>query len=316
MNTVQQSIQHVAGMHDLAGLIGPILTTAKRLQQAKRSPRLLEGKTVLLVFEKHSTRTRVSFEVGIQKLGGTVVSLDAATSQMGRGESIEDTAKVLSRYADCIVYRANSHANLEAMAAHATVPVINALTDLEHPCQILADWMALDAAAKGLAGKTFSYIGDGNNLCHSYLLGAPLVGMNVRIACPAGYGPEPNMVALAKQLAKRAGTSVHVGTEPPVAVQGAHAVATDTWISMGDEAEENARLAAFAGYTVDDALLDQARPGAFFMHCLPGHWGHEATHAVAHGPRSLIYEEAENRMWAQMALLVHLLVGDPGLPAA
>ncbi len=301
---------HVLGMADLDGHVHAILEKAHELKAqaaAGALPPLLAGKTVLVVFERNSTRTRISFEVGIQKLGGVCSILDAATSQLGRGESIEDTAAVLSRYADAIVYRSSSHANLQEMAEHATVPVVNALTDLEHPCQVLADWMTLEEHLGPLAGKTFTYVGDGNNMAHSYLLGAPLVGMDVRVAAPPGYGPDWGVVEQAEALAVRAGTDLLLTERPGEAVAGAHAVATDTWISMGDEAEEAQRLADFAGYRVDDALMDQAAPGARFLHCLPGHWGHEATHAVAHGPRSVIHDQAENRMWVQMALLVHLL---------
>ncbi len=297
-------------MGDLEGHVHAILETAHKLKAqsaAGNLPKLLAGKTVLVIFERNSTRTRVSFEVGIQKLGGIVSILDAATSQLGRGESIEDTAQVLSRYADAIVYRASSHDNATEMARHATIPVVSALTDLEHPCQILADWMTLEEHLGPLSGKTFTYIGDGNNMCHSYLLGAPLVGMDVRIACPAGYGPKWSVVEQAEALATRAGTDVLLTQDPTEAVQGSHAIATDTWISMGNEAEEKQRLADFAGFCVDDALMEQAAPGSKFLHCLPGHWGHEATHELAHGPRSVIYDQAENRMWAQMALLVHLL---------
>lgn len=317
MKTIQEHAPvHVAGMRDLEGRIHRILDLAKRLQAHDgRLPRLLDGKAVLLVFEKHSTRTRVSFEIGLQRLGAIVTSLDGATSQMARGESAEDTAQVLSRYADAIVYRARDHDAFRAIAQHATVPVINALTDLEHPCQVLADWMALQGAVGTLRGKRFAYVGDGNNMCHSYLLGAPLMGMDVAVACPPGHGPDGDIVAQAKFLASKAGTKVRVTTDPAAAVQGAHAVATDTWINMGDEGEEAERLAAFQGYTVDDELMALAAPGAKFLHCLPGHWGQEATHAVAHGPRSLIYDQAEDRMWVQMALIVDLLRGDVGLPA-
>lgn len=302
--------RNVLGIGDLEGHIHAVLATAHELKaQAAvgKLPPLLAGKTVLVVFERSSTRTRISFEVGIQKLGGVCSILDAATSQLGRGESIEDTAAVLSRYADAIVYRSSSHANLTEMARHATVPVVNALTDLEHPCQVLADWMTMEEHLGPLAGKTFTYVGDGNNMCHSYLLAAPLVGMDVRVACPAGYGPDWGVVEQAEANATRAGTDLLLTPDPVEAVQGAHAVATDTWVSMGDEQEEAQRLRDFAGYRVDDELMDHAAPGARFLHCLPGHWGQEATHEVAHGPRSVIYDQAENRMWVQMALLVHLL---------
>ena len=300
----------VLGMEDLAPILREVLMDAIDLKEKGRAGRLqplLAGRAVLMVYEKNSTRTRVSFEVGVQRLGGIAVNLDAHVSQLSRGESMEDTAQVLSRYGHAIVYRAKSHASLEALARYATVPVVNALTDREHPCQVLADWMALKERFGDLAGLRFAYVGDGNNMCHSYLLAAPLAGMDIRVATPPGYEPDPEVVERARQLAAVSGTKVHVGHDLREAVRGAHAVATDTWVSMGDEAEETQRRKAFHGWTVDEALFAHAAPGAVFLHCLPGHWGEEATYDVSHGPRSLIYEEAENRMWVQMALLVHLM---------
>lgn len=302
----------VLGMEDTKGYLPTLLQEAIQLKaQSKRGalPPLLAGKAILMIYEKNSTRTRVSFEVGIQRLGGIAVNLDAQTSQLSRGESIEDTAKVLSRFGDCLVFRAKAHQSVVDLATHATVPVINALTDKEHPCQILADWMTLLEHFGDLRGKTFAYVGDGNNMAHSYLLGAPLVGMDIRIATPKGYACDADVVARAKALAKEYGTAVTITSDPKVAVKGAHAVATDTWVSMGDEAEETQRIKAFHGYTVDEAMMALAEPGAVFLHCLPGHWGHEATYELAHGPRSLIFDEAENRMWAQMALVARLVRG-------
>lgn len=306
---------HILSSTDIGVHHGAILDTAHDLkQQAKLGPlpQLLAGVAVALIFEKHSTRTRVSFEVGIQKLGGIVTALDGHTSQLGRGESLEDTAGVLSRYVDAIVYRAKDHTSAAELAEHASVPIVNALTDLEHPCQILADFQTLDehwngTHGNGLAGKTLAYIGDGNNMCHSYMLAAPFVGMNVHIATPPGFGPDPAVFAHAKELADHFGTKIVLTHDVHLAVAGADAVATDTWVSMGDEEEKKERLSAFQGYTIDDALMNEARSDAVFMHCLPGHWGEEATHEVAHGPRSLVFDQAENRMWAQMALLAHLI---------
>lgn len=302
----------VLGMEDTKEYLLTLLQEAVQLKaQAKRGPLppLLAGKAILMIYEKNSTRTRVSFEVGIQRLGGIAVNLDAQTSQLSRGESIEDTAKVLARFGNCLVFRAKSHDSVVELARHATVPVINALTDKEHPCQILADWMTLLEHFGDLRGKTFAYVGDGNNMAHSYLLGAPLVGMDIRIATPKGYACDADVVARAKALAAEYGTKITITSDPATAIRGAHAVATDTWVSMGDEAEETQRLKAFAGYTIDEAMMENAEPGAVFLHCLPGHWGHEATYELAHGPRSLIYDEAENRMWAQMALVARLVNG-------
>jgi len=307
----------VGSMTDLAHDLRTVLDLARDLKRQGRRgllPPLLAGRAVVLVLERNSTRTRVSFEIGIQRLGGVVSTLDQASSQLSRGESLEDTAAVLGRYGDAIVHRARSHEAFLTVARHAGVPVINALTDREHPCQVLADWMALEERWGALEGRTFAYVGDGNNMCHSYLLGAPLAGMDVRVATPRGYAPEPAIVAEARRLAAAAGTRVEVLTDPRGAVRGADAVATDTWVSMGDDEETERRLRDFRGFTVDEALLARAAPGAVFLHCLPGHWGQEATEGVAHGPRSLVYDQAEDRMWTQMALLVHLL--RPARPAA
>lgn len=306
---------HVLSITDLEGHLDLLINEAIELKaQAARGklPQPLAGKTVVTIFEKNSTRTRISFDVGIQRLGGISTILDQGTSQLARGETIEDTGAVLSRYADALVYRTASHQNLVDLAKAATVPVVNALTDLEHPCQVLADLTTLQEhltnTGKGhLKGKRLAYVGDGNNMCHAYLLGCAIAGMEIRVATPPGYGPEGSVVKEAEQLAKAHGGSVLVTHDPQEAVAGAHAVATDTWVSMGDEVEAAERLAAFDGYTVDEALMEQAGEGAVFLHCLPGHWGHEATYAVAHGPRSLILEEAENRMWSQMALLAYLV---------
>ncbi len=301
-------MKHVLGMLDVADELDDLIDLAVHYKQAHAMgtlPKPLAGKSFVVVFEKNSTRTRISFELGIQHLGGLVSILDSGGSQLARGESIEDTAAVLGRYADCIIHRAKDHKTIEAVAAHAGVPVVNALTDVEHPCQVLADWMTLYEQWGSLAGKNFAYVGDGNNMCHSYLLGAPLAGMDIAVATPPGYGPDPAIVAQAQALAAKAGTKVLVTTDVKVAVAGADAVATDTWISMGDEETQAKRLADFQGYTVTKELMALTN-GGIFLHCLPGHWGHEATSEVAHGPSSVIYDQAENRMWAQMALLATL----------
>lgn len=310
-----QPPEHVLTMADLDGHLDLLIQKSLAFKAHAARGKLaqpLAGKTVVVIFEKHSTRTRISFDVGIQKLGGISTILDSQGSQLARGESLEDTAKVLSRYGDCLVHRANDHTALAEVAEHATVPVVNALTDLEHPCQVLADLTTLHehltATGQGeLAGKTLAYVGDGNNMCHSYLTGGAIAGMHVQIATPPGYGPDPAVVDQATELAKAHGGSISLTHQPAKAVAGAHAVATDTWISMGDEAEKAARLDAFEGYTVDTQLMAKAAEGAVFLHCLPGHWGHETTYEVAHGPSSLILDEAENRMWTQMALLAYLL---------
>jgi ornithine carbamoyltransferase len=268
-----------------------------------------QGKTLGLIFEKASTRTRVSFELAMKKLGGDVLVLQKGDIQLGRGETIQDTALVLSSYLDALMYRAHKAEDVRALARHASVPVINGLDDEEHPCQILADYLTLLEHFGSLKGLEFAYIGDGdNNVAHSYLLGAPLIGMNVRILSPKGYQPGPEWIERAQKLAQQHGTRVFVGTLTPRNLQGVDVIATDTWVSMGDEKEERTRLKAFKGYTVDDRMLAATKKhSTVFLHCLPAHYGHECTQSVAHGPQSLVFQEAENRLWAQMAVLVDVL---------
>lgn len=268
-----------------------------------------KGRHLGLLFEKPSTRTRLSFEVGFKKLGGDVVQLSKNDLQLGRGETIRDTAKVLSRFLDAIMYRAFKAEDVRELARHATVPVLNGLDDEEHPCQALADFLTVREHFGKLRGLEFAYVGDGdNNVAHSYLLGAPLAGMNVRILSPPDYQPRPAYAERARRLAAKAKTTVTVGELSPGALKGADVVATDTWVSMGDEQEERHRLRAFEGYTVTHELLAQTgKPSTRFLHCLPAHYGQEVDEKVAHGPQSLVFEEAENRMWAQMALLADLL---------
>jgi ornithine carbamoyltransferase len=293
------------------GLVG-LLEDALQLKTFLAKNGRLEvakGQTLGLVFEKPSTRTRVSFELAMKKLGGDVLVLQKNDIQMGRGETIRDTALVLSGFLDALMYRAFKADDVRELARHATIPVINGLDDEEHPCQILADFLTLFEHFGSLKGLEFVYVGDGdNNVAHSYLLGAPLVGMNVRILSPKGYQPAPQWVEQAEKLATEAGTKVLVGTLTAKNLLGADAIATDTWVSMGDEKEERARLKAFKGYTVDERMLAATRKGStVFLHCLPAHYGHECTESVAHGPQSLVFQEAENRLWAQMAVLVDLL---------
>lgn len=271
-----------------------------------------KGRTLALIFEKPSTRTRVSFELAIKKLGGDALVLQKNDIQLGRGETIRDTAKVLSGFVDAIAYRAFRAQDVRELARHATVPVINALDDEEHPCQILADHLTMLEHFGTLKGLEFAYVGDGdNNVAHSYMLGGPLAGMNVRILSPKGYQPGAAWVETAEKLARKHGTRLTIGTLTSRALQGVDVVATDTWVSMGDEQEERTRLKAFKGYTVDERLLASTRKsGTMFLHCLPAHYGQECTESVAHGPQSLVFQEAENRLWAQMALVAELL----GLP--
>jgi ornithine carbamoyltransferase len=267
---------------------------------------LLAAKSAVLIFEKASTRTRVSFEVGLAKLGATATFLSTRDIQMGRGESIEDTSLVLSRYADVLVYRAYRSEDVQALAEHATVPVINALDDVEHPCQVAADLLTIQEKLGRLAGVRFLYVGDGNNMCHSYLIGGAMAGMHVTVATPPGYEPSDAIVAEARSIAQASGGSVTLTHDVDSAFDDQEVVATDTWVSMGDEDEKEQRLHDFSGYTVTRDRLERAND-AIFLHCLPAYYGFEADKEVVHGPRSAVFDEAENRLWAQMAILIWLL---------
>jgi len=272
----------------------------------------LAGRSVALVFDKPSTRTRVSFDVGVHELGGHPVVVDAGGSQLGRGESVEDTGRVLSRYVAAVVLRTFGQQRLEAMASTSSVPVVNALTDTFHPCQLLADLQTIRERHGGLAGVTLTYVGDGaNNMAHSYLLGGANAGLHVRIAAPAAHQPDAAVLARASALAKVTGGSVAVGADPLGAAVGADVLATDVFASMGQEAEAAERLAAFAGYALDERLLAAADAGAIVLHCLPAHRGEEIAATVLDGPRSAVWDQAENRLHAQKALLAFLVGASP-----
>ena len=272
----------------------------KLLQGRGVAHRLLPGRTLAMIFQKPSTRTRVSFEVGIGQLGGSAVVLSASEMQLGRGESIEDTGIVLSRYVDAIMIRAGAHEEVETLAAAASVPVINGLTDLHHPCQALADVQTLRERLGDLDGRTLAWVGDGcNNVCHSLITAAGMLGMVVRVATPLGFEPDPAVVAAAG--------AVTVTDDPLEAVAGADAVATDVWTSMGQEAERDQRVSNLTPYQVNRALLSSAAPGRIVLHCLPAHYGEEITHEVLHGPGSATWDEAENRLHAQKALMAMVM---------
>jgi ornithine carbamoyltransferase len=268
-------------------------------------------RAVAVIFDKPSTRTRVSFSTGVAQLGGYPLVIDGATSQLGRGEPIPDTARVLDRQCAAIVWRTFGHDRVEAMAAASSVPVVNALTDDFHPCQILADLMTVTEHKGALAGLSLAYLGDGaNNMAHSYLLGGALAGMHVRIGAPASHLPDADVVARAEELAAEHGGSVLVTTDAVAAVSGADVVATDTWVSMGQEAEKEARAGSanpFAPYAVDDAAMGRAAADAIVLHCLPAYRGLEISASVIDGPQSVVWDEAENRLHAQKALLSFLL---------
>ena len=262
----------------------------------------LAGKTLAMVFAKSSTRTRVSFEVGTTQLGGQALFLSAKDIQLGRGEPIPDTARVLSRYVDGIMIRTFDHKEVEELARWATVPVINGLTDLTHPCQVWADLFTVREHLGGWEGKRIAWVGDGNNMANSWLEAAEVLGFELRLACPEGFEPSRDKFERAKKKAKVVVTEV-----PEEAAEGAHVVNTDVWASMGQEAEAEARRNAFKGYTVDAELMKLADPKAIFLHCLPAHRGEEVTDAVIEGPQSRVFDEAENRLHVQKALLATLL---------
>ncbi len=258
----------------------------------------LAGHVLAMVFEKNSTRTRVSFDIAMRQLGGTALVLDAGTTQLGRGETVADTARVLSRMADAIMLRTDDHAKVEELARYASVPVINGLTDLSHPCQIMADLLTVIEHGKALPGLEVAWLGDGNNVLNSIVEAAGLMKFNVRIGVPEGYESDAGFT----EAARLAGADVRVLRNPTEAVRGADVVVTDTWISMG-QAHAEAKLAAMEAYQVNEALMAHAKADALFLHCLPAHRGEEVTDAVIDGPRSVIWDEAENRIHAQKSIL-------------
>ena len=285
-----------------------ILSLARELKAAPYSRRPFEGpQTVALIFDKTSTRTRVSFTVGVADLGGNPMVIDTGTSQMGKKESVADTARVLERMVSAIVWRTYAHSGLEEMAANSKVPVINSLSDDYHPCQILADLQTIQEHKGSLKGLKFAYIGDSsNNMANSYLTGMALAGMHVAVAGPSDYLPNAAVVARAQEIAAAQGGSVTVTTDPAVAIADADAVATDTWISMGQEDEKEQRVKDFAGFTIDADLMAKAKSDAIFLHCLPAYRGYEVSADVIDGDQSVIWDEAENRLHAQKALMVWL----------
>ena len=266
----------------------------------------LAGRAAALIFEKSSTRTRVSFEVGVAQLGGHPITLSSGDLQLGRGETIEDTGRVLSRYVDVIVLRTFEQERLEALAGAAAVPVVNALSDFEHPCQALADLLTIEEHLGGLTGRVLTYVGDGNNVAHSLLLAGAKAAMTVRVATPVGFEPIPQIVARAEEIAAETGGSIEVGTDPAAAAAGAHVLYTDVWASMGQEEEAEERALIFRPYQLNDSLIDVADPGVLVMHCLPAHRGAEIADHAIDGDHSVVFDQAENRLHTQKALLVFL----------
>ncbi len=300
---------HFISIHDLyADQMESIFALTSDLKRQPQNFRTaLAGKSLAMIFEKSSTRTRVSFEVGMTQLGGHALFLSSRDIQLGRGEPIADTAQVLSRYVDAIMARTFAHQTVLDLARFGSVPVVNGLTDDLHPCQGMADYFTLREAFGDLRGRKIAYVGDGNNVAHSLMFGGPKVGMDVAVATPPGFEPKPHFVDLARQDAAEAGTSLVVTHDPREAVSGASAVYTDVWASMGQEGEAEARRQAFAGWTVDAALMALAKPEAVFLHCLPAHRGEEVGAEVIDGPQSRVFDEAENRLHVQKAILLWLL---------
>ena len=294
--------------HELESIIADAMRL-KRLKSAGTAHEFLRGKSLGMIFEKASTRTRVSFEVGMTDLGGHALFLNPQDMQLGRGEEVRDTARVLARYVDAVMIRAYKHANIEEFARHSTVPVVNGLSDIQHPCQVLADIMTLTERFRDLRDLRLAWIGDGNNVCNSWILSSALTGMEIVIASPPGYQPEDALV----NQAQAAGGRITIVTDPEEAVRDADVLYTDIWVSMGDEQERAERLKALKDYTIDSRLLAQAPPDALVMHCLPAHRGEEITDEVMEGPQSIVWDQAENRLHAQKALLVRLLAG--GMPS-
>jgi ornithine carbamoyltransferase len=272
------------------------------MKRGEYRARPLAGKTLGMIFAKSSTRTRVSFEVGAYQLGGQALFLSSRDIQLGRGEPIRDTARVLSRYIDGIMIRTFSHAEVEELARFASIPVINGLTDLLHPCQIMADLLTVRESLGGWTGKSIAWVGDGNNMANSWLNAAGSLGFELRLACPEGYLPDREILERNQAL-----TTIRLTHQPTEAVAGADVVTTDVWASMGQEAEQAERASAFKGYVVDDALMNRAAPDAIFLHCLPAHRGEEVTDSVIEGPRSRVWDEAENRLHVQKAIMAKLM---------
>lgn len=284
-----------------------ILDLAGKIKAGEIEEKPLKDKTLAMIFQKSSTRTRVSFDVGMYQLGGRAIFLSSNDLQMGRGEPIYDTAKVLSRFVDGIMIRAIKHSDVEELAEHADVPVISGLTDYEHPCQALADMLTVKEHLGDWTGKKICFVGDGNNVCNSLLLIAPLLGMGMSVACPKGYEPDDEILKTANEYADENNTEITVTDDIGVALENVDVVYTDVWVSMGDEAEAAQREKDFAPFQVNSDLMGLANPGAIFMHCLPAIRGQEVTAEVIDGPQSVIFDEAENRMHAQKAVLYYYM---------
>ncbi len=310
--TSSSSKRDLLSMQDLTSAdISAILKLASRLKKEQKAGRmrpLLRGKTLGMIFQKPSTRTRVSFEVGMNQLGGHALYLGASDIQIARGETIEDTAKTLSRYVDCLMARVYDHADVQKLAQYASVPVINGLSDAFHPCQILADLLTIQEHKKKLKGLRMAWLGDGDNVCNDLLLGSAKTGINMIAACPAGYEPLEDVVRIAKAEGKKTGAEITVTSDPAIAAKDADVIVTDTFISIGKEGERATREAVFLPkYQVNSEIMRLAKKDAIFMHCLPAKRGQEVTADVIDGARSVVWDEAENRLHVQKAVLCILM---------
>lgn len=291
---------------DLSQLLD-LASNLKNIQTANEPYEPLKDKSLAMIFEKPSTRTRVSFEVGMTQLGGHSLFLSTADLQLGRGEAVSDTARVLSRYVDGIMYRGFEHGRTVELAKTASIPVINGLDDLEHPCQVVSDLFTIREKKGELEGLKLAYLGDGDNVCNSLLLGCAMSSMNISVACPDKYRPDDRISKIAKDIGKGSRASVEIINSPEEAVSDADVLYTDVWVSMGDEAERKSRLKALARYQLNGDILGKAKEDCLVMHCLPAHRGEEITNEVMDGESSIVFDQAENRLHVQKAILVHLL---------
>ncbi len=303
------SVHDLVAERDLARRdLDQIFQLAEHIKASPASyARALAGKQLAMIFEKPSLRTRVTFEVGMTSMGGFAVYLDHAKPRLGEREAIKDVARNLDRWVDGIVARTFAHSAVEELAEHAAIPVINALTDLHHPCQALADYFTLNEKFGRLKGLKLAYVGDGNNVCHSLMMAGAKLGVTVHVATPQGFEPRPEIVEEARQFARKTGAKVHLYRDPAEAVAGVHAVYTDVWASMGQEYAAHLRAQVFPPYRVTEGLMATADPSAVFMHCLPAHRGQEVTDAVLDSPQSVAFDQAENRLHVQKALLLLLM---------
>jgi len=298
------STRHFVAISDHAreDLLG-LLSLAQQFKSGQASGTPLEGRSLAMIFRKSSTRTRVSFEVGMTQLGGHALFLSSSASQIGRGESVSDTAQVLSRYVDGIMIRTFDHAEVQGMAEHATIPVINGLTDLLHPCQVMADLQTIqEEFGTDLEGMSVAWFGDGNNMANSWLNAAGVLGLDLRLACPEGFDPNPEILSLAREA-----TNISFTRDPAEAAAGASVLTTDVWASMGQEDEAEARMEVFRPYQVTQELMSRGHPEAIFLHCLPAHRGEEVAAGVIDGPQSRVFDEAENRLHVQKAIMMELM---------